>query len=343
MFWTNYRKSLIASIIIFALTLACGGPDGSPNGSGETPPPPPVEPPPPPPPPPPVIPSPVVTAVSPNTGTYLGGQQVSLSGENFEAGITVVFGTVAVHVVSATATEVTVITPAHAVGVVDVFVTNTNGKSATLSRGFAFTKSPQERAREIMGSNYFGVEENERHFGIVLSDADAEKFESVYFSEEALVKMKDTHILVLVLPGPSIVDIGAMLPAGGVAYCNAWVASQPFAADAGGNGRWVLMKKSLLANSLNLLESEQVKLFATGSEYMPSVRELVYILAGYYLKTNEVLLTGVFGRTRSFTNADTLYVGANAFGGMFGICSGPGETRDPAIGMSVEWLSRYTY
>ncbi|MGE3166825.1 MAG: IPT/TIG domain-containing protein, partial [Planctomycetota bacterium] len=85
---------------------------------------------------------PDLVSVSPTSGTPLGGTSVTLTGTGFIAGTTVTFGgTPAASVMFVNATTLTAVTPAHASGVVDVVVTNTNGTD-TLVGGFTFNNGP---------------------------------------------------------------------------------------------------------------------------------------------------------------------------------------------------------
>ena len=81
---------------------------------------------------------PTVTAVSPETGTTLGGTSVTITGTNFVSnGTTVAFGSVAGTSVSvSSATKLTVVSPAQAAGTVAVAVTTSGGTStaSTASR-----------------------------------------------------------------------------------------------------------------------------------------------------------------------------------------------------------------
>nr|WP_234902099.1 putative Ig domain-containing protein [Agrobacterium rubi] len=85
-------------------------------------------------------PAPTITSVAPNAGTSAGGVSVAIAGTNFStmaASNTVKFGTDTASVTAATATQLTVTTPAHAAGVVNVSV-NVGGQSATLTNGYTF-------------------------------------------------------------------------------------------------------------------------------------------------------------------------------------------------------------
>jgi len=85
---------------------------------------------------------PVVTSVSPNTGTTTGGTHVTPIGKNFVSGARVTFGgAAATSVVVVSATQITASTPPHkAGGGVNVVVTNPGGQSCTLASGFTYHK-----------------------------------------------------------------------------------------------------------------------------------------------------------------------------------------------------------
>ena len=87
--------------------------------------------------------APVVSSISPSSGSTLGGTAVTINGSNFASGAVVKFDNLAatsVNVVSAT--SITANAPAHAAGVVNIVVTNTNGLSGTLANAFTYTQPP---------------------------------------------------------------------------------------------------------------------------------------------------------------------------------------------------------
>jgi hypothetical protein len=76
------------------------------------------------------------------SGSTDGGERVDLTGTSFEVGTAplVTFGaTSAIVATGFTATSITVITPSHGPGAVDVTVTNSDGQSSTLVNGFTYT------------------------------------------------------------------------------------------------------------------------------------------------------------------------------------------------------------
>jgi hypothetical protein len=80
-----------------------------------------------------------VTSVSPTGGTIAGGSSVTVNGTGFNAGATVTFGgSAATNVVVVSAVKITARTPAHALGAVNVTVTNTDTTNGTLVNGYLY-------------------------------------------------------------------------------------------------------------------------------------------------------------------------------------------------------------
>jgi len=93
--------------------------------------------------PPPPGPAPVLTSIDQATGTTLGGTTVVLSGSDFVATPTVLFGGAVATVTASSPTTITVQTPAHAAGAADVTVVNPDGQvSNTLAGVFTFQVPP---------------------------------------------------------------------------------------------------------------------------------------------------------------------------------------------------------
>jgi glucose/arabinose dehydrogenase len=85
--------------------------------------------------------APTLASIEPASGSSRGGEVVILTGANFSPGAAVTFGGVPgtdVAVLDSIATRIRVVTPAHAAGVVDVVVTNPDGRSASLPASYAF-------------------------------------------------------------------------------------------------------------------------------------------------------------------------------------------------------------
>ncbi|MCL4849237.1 MAG: IPT/TIG domain-containing protein [Acidobacteria bacterium] len=86
-------------------------------------------------------PAPTVTAVSPTSGPIQGGTAITVTGTNFRAGATVTIGgVVAQNVVVVNQTTISAVTGATSTpGTFEVRVTNSDGTSAGLTQGFAYT------------------------------------------------------------------------------------------------------------------------------------------------------------------------------------------------------------
>ena len=78
-----------------------------------------------------------ITSISTRIGPAFGGQVVTISGTNLSGAIRVTFGGVAAQIVTNTPSSITVRTPAHVAGTVDV-VAATAGGSATLPAGYTY-------------------------------------------------------------------------------------------------------------------------------------------------------------------------------------------------------------
>ncbi len=79
-----------------------------------------------------------VTSITPNSGSTVGGQAVTVSGTSFQPGATLGFGGVTATVVSVSSTTLQATTPAHPAGVSGITVSNPGGPSATLPTAYTF-------------------------------------------------------------------------------------------------------------------------------------------------------------------------------------------------------------
>ena len=93
-----------------------------------------------------VIPVPEITSVSPDSGTTAGGESVTIAGINFLSVATVSFGGAAASVTARAFNpdSITVTTPPHAAGAVDVVVDNSGGSSDTRTDGFTYVAPPAQ-------------------------------------------------------------------------------------------------------------------------------------------------------------------------------------------------------
>src|SRR5205085_10803301 len=87
--------------------------------------------------------APTVSGISPTSGPIAGGASVTISGTGFAAGATVTLGgSSATNVNVSSSTSITATMPAHAAGLVNVVVTNTDAQSGTLVNGYTYTSAP---------------------------------------------------------------------------------------------------------------------------------------------------------------------------------------------------------
>src|SRR5688572_11491107 len=83
--------------------------------------------------------APIITGISPASGPTAGGMQVTISGTGFASGATVnIGGTPASSVNVIGSTSISLISPPHAGGSVNVVVTNPGGQSATQTNGYLY-------------------------------------------------------------------------------------------------------------------------------------------------------------------------------------------------------------
>jgi len=155
----------------------------------------------------------------------------------------------------------------------------------------------QKRAREIMGKNFFGIEEAIKYFGVNPSEEQLKTLSEISFSEDVLRELKDTHILVAVFP-ISILEIRERAERNlFYSHENSWYNDQSFAREKG-TISWELVKKTPVPNSTSKSWKEQQKLLQD-NEQVPSAQIMVYTIIGHYLATKERLFENIYVRTSS--------------------------------------------
>ncbi|MDP1889863.1 MAG: hypothetical protein Q8K55_03145, partial [Gemmatimonadaceae bacterium] len=164
------------------------------------------------------------------------------------------------------------------------------------------------RAREIMGRNYFGVEEAIRHFGVNSSKQQFAALSEVPFTEEALEECKNTHVLVAVFP-LSILEIRGKVPGNQrLLYNQDWYNKESFAKDRG-ETEWHLVRKTPVPNSTSKTWNEQQALLAKNDE-TPTARVMVYAIVGHFLATGERLFERIYVRCSNVvSNGHRILVG----------------------------------
>lgn len=104
--------------------------------------------------------APTVTGVNPKSGSVEGGTTVQVYGTSFASGAIVSFGTQSAPSTFVSSTELSVVTPAHAAGTVDVTVTNPDDQSATLPSAFEYVPAAVDWA-SLTGTLVFQILEGQ--------------------------------------------------------------------------------------------------------------------------------------------------------------------------------------
>jgi len=193
----------------------------------------------------------------------------------------------------------------------------------------------QKLAREIMGKNFFGIEEAIKHFGVNATKQQLAYLAEVPFSEEQLSSCKDTHVLVAVFP-LSILNIRGIARKQSdrtLFYSQDWYDKQAFAKDKGEVG-WQLVKKVPVVGSTSKTWSDQQALLSKDEE-TPTARIVVYTMIGHFLATGERLFEKIYVRCVDLGSDDRrVRVGGFNAGGLV-VRSWRGDNRDDDLGLSA--------
>lgn len=193
----------------------------------------------------------------------------------------------------------------------------------------------QKLARDIMGKNFFGIEEAIKHFGVNATKQQLAYLTEVPFSEEVLKSCKDTHVLVAVFP-LSILDIRGIAkkqPDRTLFYSQDWYDKQAFAKDKGEVG-WQLVRKEPIANSTSKTWNDQQALLSKDEE-TPTARIVVYTMVGHFLASGERLFEKIYVRCIDL-DSDGYRVGVGSFDAEgLGVGGGHDDFRDDDLGLSA--------
>lgn len=151
-----------------------------------------------------------------------------------------------------------------------------------------------QRARTIMGVNFFGIEETIQHFGVIPTEQQLAALAVIPFDEATLEAYKDIHALVAVLP-LSILDMRQKAPR--AFYNQGWYTAEAFAADKGETG-WQLVSQTPVPDSMAKTWDEQQALLSTDEE-TPSAQVMVTAIIGHFLATGKRLFEREYVRTSS--------------------------------------------
>jgi hypothetical protein len=191
----------------------------------------------------------------------------------------------------------------------------------------------QKLAREIMGKNMFGVEDAQKHFGVIPTKAQLGYLAEIPFSEEVLKACKDTHVLVAVIPLTILEIRGKVEHKLFYSHEDAWYNTQAFASEKAELG-WHLIRKTPVENSTSKNWKEQQGVLSKDEE-TPKASVVVYTIIGHFLATGERLFEKVYVRTSSLDSGGNR-VSVGGFDSK-GLAVGDwfGDFRDDIIGLSA--------
>lgn len=141
-----------------------------------------------------ILPAPSIMSITPPSGPTSGNTTVTITGENFSSSATVKFGSALATPVSWSPSTLVVLTPAGALGVTGVVVTNADNQSATSSHGFTYEEIPQQ-SNATQGINVFNPDNG--GFGEIRYQLDSDDHVSIIIYDrhggEVLTLINDTR------------------------------------------------------------------------------------------------------------------------------------------------------
>ena len=191
----------------------------------------------------------------------------------------------------------------------------------------------QKLAREIMGKNFFGVEEAVQHFGVTPTRAQLSALAEIPFTEAELRECKDTHVLVAVFQ-MSILDVrGKDEQKLFYSQEDAWYNEQVFAKQKGNRTFWQLVRKTPVDNSTSKTWDEQQTLLVKNEE-TPTARVMVYTIIGHFLATGERLFENIYVRCSDVVSNGYRVVVGNFDAGGLNVSSYWDDHRHSRIGVA---------
>ena len=175
--------------------------------------------------------------------------------------------------------------------------------------GFEPTTS-QKLARDIMGKNFFGVEEAIKYFGLNPTKQQLTALSEIPWNKAVLEECKDTHVLIAILP-LSILEIrGKVEHKLFYSHEDAWYNKESFEKSKGELG-WQLIRKTPVENSTSKMWQDQQALLGKTDE-TPKAQVMVYTIIGHFLATGVRLFENVYVRC-SDVDSDGRRVGVGDF------------------------------
>lgn len=161
----------------------------------------------------------------------------------------------------------------------------------------------QAKAREIMlGKNFFGIEEAQKHFDFTLSEQQTAYMAEVPFSEKTLRECKYSHALVAYIP-ISIVDIrtktaSVKLPEKDrMFYDEKWYDKNEVGNSVSPIGWHLILKTSVLDSESKTWSDQKGIVDAKNINCVPEACVMVYTIIGHFLETNIRLFNKGYVRT----------------------------------------------
>ncbi len=153
--------------------------------------------------------------------------------------------------------------------------------------GDASAQVSQKFARTIMGRNFLGVEEVAEHFGLQLTGEERKKIRQVPFSEQTLLRCKDSHILFLGVGRDAngkpltIERLRELFPASGQprfrSYPKSAQSHEGYATRETPHLRWYLIARDLREESRSKPHWQQEQFLREG-EYRETAVAYVYMM-----------------------------------------------------------------
>lgn len=173
----------------------------------------------------------------------------------------------------------------------------------------------QKIAHEIMGKNFFGVQEAFKYFGVSPNCRQLAALSKIPFPTAVLKELKDTHILVAVFP-LYLSDIHLRSE---VSFNNSYGNSLDIESLTTGcdDSIWHLIRKTPVKHSVDEKKGYQQKVaLLSKDEEIPHLQVMIYTIIGFYKATREYLFQDVYVITSTTYYGEPWIVGKFSFKGI---------------------------
>lgn len=99
------------------------------------------------------MPAPIINSITPSTGSTAGGTQVTISGNNFVSGLSLMIGSRQAMISSVTSTQIVAVTQPNDAGPVNVVVINPDGQASVLAGAFTYAGGQQGSSLNLVAPN----------------------------------------------------------------------------------------------------------------------------------------------------------------------------------------------